>query len=363
MISPLSRHLVAILGVWLSVSVSVTPTPAAEPEASWPQWRGASRDGRVAAADWPESLDANHLKMRWRIELPASYSGPIVAGNRVFTTATRESDEEAAIAFDLTTGQKVWETVWTTKPTNVPFFAARNGSWIRATPAFDGTHLFVPGMRDVLVCLDAATGKVAWRVDFPESLQTPAPSFGFVCSPLVDGDALYVQAGASLVKLNKANGQVLWRTLETRGSAYDSAFSSPVIATVCDKRQLIVQTRTDLAGVDLDSGAVLWKQPVKAFRGMNILTPTVSDNRLFTSSYGGSTVCFTVSRDGDAWTVKPLWTNKQQGYMCSPVVLDDHVYLSMRSQRFTCINLTTARRPGPAPNASPTTPRSSPMAS
>jgi glycosyltransferase involved in cell wall biosynthesis len=69
------------------------------------------------------------------------------------------------------------------------------------------------GMRDVLVCLDAATGAERWRADFVEQFKSPLPAFGFVCSPLVVGDFVYVQAGAGFCKLDKQTGKVLWRVL------------------------------------------------------------------------------------------------------------------------------------------------------
>ncbi|MFM7802959.1 MAG: hypothetical protein ACKPGK_00480, partial [Verrucomicrobiota bacterium] len=34
---------------------------------SWPQWRGPSRDGRLATSPWPASLDEQHLRLRWRV--------------------------------------------------------------------------------------------------------------------------------------------------------------------------------------------------------------------------------------------------------------------------------------------------------
>ncbi len=108
---------------------------------------------------------------------------------------------------------------------------------------------------------------------FPRQFKTALPSFGFVCSPLVDGNDLYVQAGASVVKLNKTDGKVLWRSLKEEGGMMGSAFSSPVIASLAGKRQLVVQTRQELAGLDLETGDILWQQKVPAFRGMNILTP------------------------------------------------------------------------------------------
>ena len=64
------------------------------------------------------------------------------------------------------------------------------------------------------------------------------------------GDHVYVQAGASFLKLSKRTGETVWRTLVDQGGTFGSAFSSPVFATIKGKRQLLVQTRANLAGVD-----------------------------------------------------------------------------------------------------------------
>ena len=207
---------------------------------AWNQWRGPGRDAIVRGAVWPDCVDESHLTRLWRVELPPSYSGPIVSESLVFTTATADEEREVAYAFDRHSGEKLWEVNWP-GAMSVPFFAASNGSWIRATPACDGERLFVAGMRDVLVCLDAQTGQEQWRVDFVEKLGTPVPSFGFASSPLIDGRWLYVQAGASLVKLDKTSGEIAWRVLPEAGGMMDSAFSSPVIATLAGHRQLVVQ--------------------------------------------------------------------------------------------------------------------------
>ncbi|MCA8989829.1 MAG: PQQ-binding-like beta-propeller repeat protein, partial [Planctomycetaceae bacterium] len=227
---------------------------------------------------------------------------------------------------------------------NVPFFASPNGSWIRSTPALDENRLYVAGMRDVLVCLEGQTGKILWQVDFVEKLGTPLPAFGFASSPLIDGNAIFVQAGASFIKLDKNTGEILWRTLEDAGGMMGSAFSSPVIATIAGQRQLLVQTRLKLAGVDLESGAVLWEQEVPNFRGMNILTPVPYRDGVFTSSYQNKAWLYGLTRDQDAMTVKEQWTNNAQAYMSTPVLIDGHVYLHLQNQRFTCINLETGER-------------------
>ncbi len=165
--------------------------------------------------------------------------------------------------------------------------------------------------------------------------------FGAVCSPLIDGDAVYIQAGASVAKLDKKTGKTIWRALNDKGGMLGSAFSSPIIATLTGKRQLIVQGREKLAGLDLESGDVLWSQVVPSFRGMNILTPTVVGDAIFTSSYGNKSWLYRLAPDKDQYHISEAWTNKATAYMSSPVVIDQHAYLHLQNQRFTCINLKT----------------------
>lgn len=308
----------------------------------WPQWRGPTRDGQFSGAKWPEKLDPNHLQQSWSVALGPGYSGPIVGIDRVFTTETKDKKVEVVKAFDRNTGKQLWQAQWE-GAVSVPFFAKSNGDWIRSTPALDGDRLYVAGMRDVLVCLDARDGKEIWQMDFVKELGSPPPDFGFVCSPLVDGDSVYVQAGASFLRLNKSNGQIVWRTLKDQGGMWGSVFSSPIFAELAGKRQLVVQTREKLAGVDPADGNVLWEKPIEAFQGMNILTPVALRDTLFTSTYGGKTIGFKVAHADGKWTVSETWRHKAQGYMSTPVVIAGLAYHHLKSQRVMAIEVETGR--------------------
>jgi len=263
-------------------------------------------------------------------------------GDRVFVTETVGKSDEVVTAFEVSTGRKIWSTSWKGSM-QVPFFAASNGSWIRATPAFDQGRLYVAGIKDVLVCLNAETGDKIWTRDFPTETNSSVPTFGFVCSPLIDGEFLYVQAGGGLQKLNKQTGDTIWKVLEDGGGMNGSAFSSPYLATIAGKRQLLVQTRTTLHGVDPAEGTVLWSQDIPAFRGMNILTPTVIDDSVFVSTYGGTTQLLSLKASDGKIGVEQKWNVGLQGYMTSPVVIDGFAYWRLKNQRFACINLETGK--------------------
>jgi outer membrane protein assembly factor BamB len=296
----------------------------------------------VSGVNWPENLATNRLQKAWRTELGPSYSGPLVRGQRVFVTESRNQETEAALALDRASGRVVWRTEWPGY-VKVPFFARANGDWIRATPALDEERLYVAGMRDLLVCLDASDGKTLWTLDAVKQTGSPVPDFGFVSSPLVVGDSVYVQAAAAFVRVDKRTGAIRWRVLQDSGGMWGSAFSSPIHATLAGQPQFVVQTREKLAGIHPDTGRVLWEQPIKAFRGMNILTPVVLEDTVFTSAYGGQAQQYRIRRDGDQLRVDPVWQGRTEAYMCTPVVINRHAYLHLRNERFACLDLDTGR--------------------
>ncbi len=335
--------LLIALSVSAQEPVDSAPTSPAEGVRHWNQWRGPDRSGHSPAPAWPAALEGR-LRETWRVELGAGYSGPVVDGARVYTLETEDGSREVARAFDRETGEPRWAVAWE-GAIQVPPFAARNGSWTRSTPVVAGGAVYFGGMRDVLVCLDAGTGAERWRVDCATRFDAPRPEFGLVCSPLVDGGCLYVQAGGGVLCLDAADGTTRWRALadEAGEGVFGGAFASPVMAELAGRRMLLVQGRTRLHGLDPDSGAVLWSRAVRTDRGMNILTPQPFGDGVFTTAYGGRAVFFELAVDEESGAVRAAegWRGRAQGFMTSPVVVDGDAYLFLRSQRFSCVDLVT----------------------
>jgi outer membrane protein assembly factor BamB len=335
------------LSVWLFAFLPTAGQPARAQERDaplWDQWRGPARNGVVAGPAWPGSLQGEHLLLKWRVPLGPGYSGPVVAADRVFVMETTDKKAEGVRAFDRATGRQLWKAGWQ-GGTSVRLPAKRHGSWVKSTPAFDGERLYAAGLGEVLVCLDATSGAILWSFDFPKRYGTPVPGFGCVCSPLVVGDHVYMQAASSFVKLDKRTGTVVWRTLvadKVRILTDDGAEASPVYAVIQKQPQLVVQARAGLHGVEPEHGTVLWSQPTKAFMDNDILTPTVLGDYIFTSCQKGGVSLFYVRRDGDRFTAQTVWHQaKPSGYMSSPVVVAGHGYLHLENNRLACIDLRT----------------------
>ena len=322
-----------MLGWTSRASMAESPTTQ---ELDWPCWRGPTRDGMFAGS-LPKSL--TQFKSDWSITLDDSYSGAVVVGDRVYVTETVNKSDETLIAVSRASGEVIWKKQWQGAIT-VPFFAKSNGDWIRSTPATNGKQIVVGGMRDVIACFDCETGQESWRIDFHEQTGVELPAFGLVCSPLIDGDYVYVQAGGGVRQIRLSDGNLGWLALKETGGMMGGAFSSPVIQTIAGVRQLVVATRDALAGIDLESGALLWQREIKTFRGMNILTPTVWENQVFSSSYGGRSELIRLSPAADSnWGTETVWQGKSEAYMSSPIVIGNHAYLHLKNQRVCCVDL------------------------
>jgi len=76
---------------------------------------------------------------------------------------------------------------------------------------------------------------------------------------------------------------------------------------------------------------------------MNILTPVAHHDLLFTSTYGGRTTAFRITQADHQFTITEAWRHKAQGYMTTPVVINEVAYIHLKSQRLMAIELNSGR--------------------
>lgn len=321
--------------------VFAAPVFAEDGAPDWTQWRGPNRDAHVPGPAWPDSLSTDALRKQWRVELPPGYSGPIVAGDRIFVAGTENEQDEVVQALDRETGQMLWLTRWPGAIV-VPMIGRGQGNWIKSTPAWDGEKLYVLGMEDVLVALDGKSGAIHWRVDFKEHFETEQPEYGAPSSPLLYKDWVFIQAAGRLVRLKKETGEVDWHGFFTGDAAELTPFSSPVIAEIAGRKQLVAFFPKGMGAIDPDTGEILWEIPVETAIGAAYPTPVIYGDNIFLSLYGRKTHLFHVSKNEDGtFTCEPVWEHKAKGYLSTPVVVDGHAYVQLTNRRVICLNLET----------------------
>jgi outer membrane protein assembly factor BamB len=291
-------------------------------DADWPQWRGLRRDGKSPETGIADRLPPEGPAVLWDRPLGSGFSGISVAGDRLFT-AYGDDDSSYLVRLDAATGDEVW------RYRLGDVFEERNGSGPRATPTIDGELVYMMTSRAVLVAVDGATGQERWRVELAGELAVEEPEFrGYSSSPLIEGELVVVQVGpvdgASLAALEKDTGRVAWTALDGR-----SAFSSPIAATIHDRRQIVATIASGIAGVDAATGERLWELPWETRYEVSVATPIhLEPDRVFVSvGYGKGAVMLSASVEQGTWTARPLWTSRSfRNHFSSSIHHDGHLY-------------------------------------
>jgi len=214
----------------------------------------------------------------WKKAVPYGQSSPVVAGGRVYLTAS-EGERLLTICFDARTGSLLWQREIRRKPQQI--FRANDPA--SPTPAADesGVVAFFPDFGLVAYTPD---GKDRWA--FPLG---PFKNFyGMAASPIVAGDLLVLvcdqQSGAFLLGLDRKTGHQRWKT--DRPTAGIGWATPMVFRPKEGPAQLIVLGTTRLDSYYLDTGEPRWWMPIGS--GGSLGTPITANGTLFVSTLGST---------------------------------------------------------------------------
>ncbi|HBY62677.1 MAG TPA: pyrrolo-quinoline quinone, partial [Solibacterales bacterium] len=173
---------------------------------SWPQFRGPNGSGVGEGAGYPVAFGPA-ANVAWKAAVPYGQSSPVVAGGRVYVTAT-DGGRLLTISLDAQSGKEVWRRplprthAHKTYPANDP---------ASPSPAADPTGVYV---------FFADFGLAAFNTDGSERWRMPLGPFknfyGMSNSPILSGDSVILvldqQPGAAMIAVDRTTGKLKWKT-------------------------------------------------------------------------------------------------------------------------------------------------------
>jgi outer membrane protein assembly factor BamB len=283
----------------------------------WPQWRGANRDGKTAAFTVPATWPSNATQ-KWKITVGKGDASPALVGSRLYVFARQETDE-VLFCLDAATGNVRWKTNY---PANyVVTGPAAPHSGPRSSPVVADGKVCTLGVGGILSCFDAATGAVLWRKESTNDYLGVPYRTDSTMSPMVEDGRCIVHIGRStngaVVAFDLSTGEPKWKW-----DGDGPASSSPVIMKVGGRKQLVTLTAKNLVGLDLAEGKLLWQARFEAAQGNNT-TPIVNGQTVIYTGQGKGLLAVRIEAQGDAFAATPLWTNSQFGARFTTPVLKD----------------------------------------
>ncbi len=298
--------------------------------ADWPGWRGPNRDGASREIgllrEWPQQGPT----LIWKTDLlGVGYSGVSVLGDRIFTMGNgytkgppdepwvKGKNREWVMAFDANSGEQVWASA-----TAMMDFAGGGTPGPRSTPFADGDRLYTLGLNGDLVCMSTGNGKVIWQKNLVKDFGGKIPQYGYSESVLVDGSTVLCTPGgkdATMVALQKTDGEVIWKC----PAGDDAAYSSIISYKGSGQAQYVTLTAGGVIGVNAADGKLLWrfKKLAGTSQMVNIPTCLAWGRTIFGANGSAGGACFWW-QPSDGQEAKQIYlTNKMKNFMGGFVLL------------------------------------------
>ncbi len=316
--------------------------------ADWPQWRGPAGTGHVpAGVPVPQSLPAEPQAV-WRIKVGDGLASPVVAGGKVFFL-DNQTNKETVHALDAASGRALWSV-----PLDDAFKDSQSLPGPRCTPTVDGDRVYAQSCKGELQCLNAATGKLIWRVHYVKDLEAVfigekgqaagASRHGYNGAPIVDGPHLIAGAGgtngASVVCFDKLTGKIVWKSQSDL-----AAYAPPILATLAGVKQVVRFTVEGVMGLNRADGQLLWRVPLKTTFARHVTTPVVIEDMVMVASHQHGLLGVKVSKDGSGLKAEQAWLRKESAInFASPVAVDGHLYGIGPAKNIICVDPKTGEQ-------------------
>ncbi len=300
------------------------------------QWRGENRDGIYREIGLLKEWPAGGPKLLWHYDaLGDGHSSACVTRDRVYTSGM-EGDKGFVIALDHS-GAQVWRTEYGQEWTE-------NWNGLHSTPLFYKDKLYILSAFGRLVCLNASDGRILWAVELFKEYDGENIQWGITENLLIDDHKLYCTPGgktANVIALDPDTGKLIWKSA---GNGEKSAYCSPTIIKLPQRKVLVTHTANSIIGVDAANGSLLWRHEHTNKWSVHPNTPIYSEGYLYCfSGYGKGGVMLKVSDDGK--TITEVWKDSRlDNQMGGAVLLNGRIYGSGQNSRtWLCLDWKTGR--------------------
>ncbi len=300
--------------------------------ADWPQFLGPGGSAISDNPDVPTTWSATE-NVVWKTALPGfGASSPITLGGKIYLTCYTgygldqdepgEQDDlkHVVVCIDAADGKILWQKATKAKLPETAYrgFMALHG-YASPTPVTDGRGIYVFFGRSGVLAY-GRSGQVVWQAD----VGSKTHGWGCGTSPIIYKDLLIVNASVesdSIVALDKLTGKEVWRT-----DKIVQSWSTPALVELPDgEQELVVSLHSKVLGLEPATGKQLWQCDAV----QDYVCPAVVAHKGIAYVSGGRkplTIAIRCGGRGDVTDSHLLWDLKKTSKVPTPLYRDGLLY-------------------------------------
>ena len=321
----------AHLWIFGFVTISLASLTAAE---NWPQWRGPSLNGVSGETGVPFTWSTTE-NVTWKLVLPAwSGSTPIIWGDRIFLNVA-EGGNLYLWCVDRKDGTVLWKQFLSDGDNK-----QRKQNMSSPSPVTDGRHVWVMTGTGILKGFDFV-GKEIWARDVQQDFGPFGLNWGYASSPLLHGDALYVQVlhgmktddPSYVMRLDKMTGETVWRVERPTDAIRESpdAYTTPALLQYDGKTEIVITGGDCVTGHDPETGKELWRanglNPLNETNYRIVASPVVQGDIIYAPTRERPLLALRAGGRGDVTESHRLWSFEHGPDVPTPVSDGKYFYV------------------------------------
>ncbi|MGA2656269.1 MAG: PQQ-binding-like beta-propeller repeat protein [Verrucomicrobiota bacterium] len=266
----------------------------------WPQWRGPNRNGISQESGWLATWAPEGPKRLWEASVGVGYSSFAVSEGRLYTMGN-VAEKDTVFCLDALTGKLLWKYEY---PCSSKDPNGYRGT--RCTPTVDGDRVYTLSRLGHFFCLDSATGAVKWSKDFKKEFGAEPPMWGFAGSPLVERDWVLTEAGGSKggpLRQTGPNIQQDWALTEAGGKSHAS-----------------------VAAFDKRTGEVAWRAGSDPAGYGSLIAFDLAGERCLLQFSTDHLICRKMKDGTEVWRLS--WKTNYGANTATPIIHGDEIFIS-----------------------------------
>lgn len=292
----------------------------------WPTWRGPNRDGISTETGWKAEFPKEGPKIAWKKNIGTGSSSMAVSQERLYTMG-HPADKDVIYCLEAASGQDLWRHEYPCQ-----LYNDQHEGGPASTPQVDGDRVYALSRDADLFCLDIKAGNIIWSKQLEKEFGVRPSHFGFTGSPLILDDMLVVDAGI-VFAFEKKSGRLIWKTPN-----YGATYSSPTVLKINHQQFPVSFSAFCLALLDIKSGREVCKYPWPTPNDVNAITPVTDGDKVFIASGYGVGCALLQMKKG---RLNPVWQNKNlRSQFSSPILFEGHLY-GFDQDQLRCLDFKT----------------------
>jgi len=302
----------------------------------WPQWRGPNRDGKLTGFITPKTWP-DELTQIWKVTVGIGDATPALVGNKLYVF-TRQGMDEVVLCLDANSGKELWRDKY--EAVVVEGGPSQEHSGPRSSPTVYDGKVVTLGVGGILSCYDTATGKLLWRKN-----EIPGwPQFYTSMSPIIfDGLCIALLGGpdeGTIIAYDLATGDQKWKWI---GDSPD--YGSPALINVSGTKLMITPMKSHMIAIDLTDGKLVWQIPFAPIqRGLNAVTPVINGQTVYYAGTSRGITAVKIQKKGNEFVFNELWHNSDNSVEYNTPMLKNGLLFGLSERgNFFCVNAKTGQ--------------------